>query len=156
MIFNDNLIVLLGVEKTGGLFDFDGTLFIIVIQFILLMVILPSLLYNPLLDIIDERIAYMEESLEEASTILAESNRLSLKYERKTSRARKVVELDLLVYQRLYKDLLDEKMKSLQLLIDEFLLTTVMNSEKNKEIVLKTFDSQVDSLTNEMIIKLLA
>ena len=156
MIFTNNSIIFLGAEKSGGLFDFDGTLLIIVIQFILLMFILPSLLYNPLLDIIDERIAYMEESLEEASTILAESNRLNMKYERKTSRARKVVELDLLIYQRLYKDLLDEKMKSLQFFIDDFLLITVTNSEKNKEIVLKNFESQVDSLTNEMLIKLLA
>ena len=156
MIFNDNSNLFLVAEKPGGLFDFDGTLVIIIIQFILLMFILPSLLYNPLLDIIDERMAYIEESLEEASTILAESNRLSMKYERKTSRARKVVELDLLIYQRLYKDLLDEKMKSLQMFIDEFLLLTVTNSEKNKETVLKSFDTQVDSLTNEMLIKLLA
>ena len=156
MVFTDNSIFFLVAEKSGGLFDFDGTLLIIIIQFISLMLILPSLLYNPLLDIIDERMAYIEESLEEASTILAESNRLCMKYERKTSRARKVVELDLLIYQRLYKDLLDEKMKSLQMFIDEFLLSTVTNSEKNKEIVLKNFDNQVDSLTNEMLIKLLA
>lgn len=155
-MYYHNSIFLTSVEKTGGLFDFDGTIVIIAIQFILLMAILPSLLYNPLLDIIDERITYMEESLEEASTILAESNRLNIKYEKKTSRARKVVELDLLTYQRLYKDLLDEKMKSLQLFIDEFLLVTIMNTEKNKEQILRTFDSQVDSLTNEMIIKLLA
>ena len=156
MIFNHSSIFLMAVEKTGGLFDFDGTLLIVVIQFLLLMIILPSLLYNPLLDIIDERMAYMEESLEEASTILAESNQLNLKYEKKTSKARKIVELDLLTYQRLYKDLLDEKMKSLQFFIDEFLLLTITNSEKNKEIILKGFDSQVDSITNEMIIKLLA
>ncbi|CAL8412564.1 unnamed protein product [Dictyota dichotoma] len=151
-----NSIFLISVEKTGGLFDFDGTLVVILIQFILLMIILPSLLYNPLLDIIDERITYMEESLEEASTILAESNRLNLKYEKKTSKARKIVELDLLTYQRLYKDLLDNKMKALQLLIDEFLLNTIINAEKNKESVLGSFETQVDSLTNEMIIKLLA
>lgn len=155
-MFYYNSILLIGVEKTGGLFDFDGTLVIILIQFVLLMIILPSLLYNPLLDIIDERITYMEESLEEASTILAESNRLNLKYEKKTSKARKIVELDLLTYQRLYKDLLDEKMKVLQLSIDEFLLNTIMNAEKNKENVLASFETQVDSLTNEMIIKLLA
>lgn len=155
-MFYYNSIFLIGVEKTGGLFDFDGTLFVILIQFILLMVLLPSLLYNPLLDIIDERITYMEESLEEASTILAESNRLNLKYEKKTSKARKIVELDLLSYQKLYKDLLDDKMKDLQLLIDEFLLNTIINAQKNKENVLASFESQVDSLTNEMIIKLLA
>ncbi|NEP54840.1 MAG: hypothetical protein F6K65_41080, partial [Moorea sp. SIO3C2] len=57
------------------------------------MIILPSLLYYPLLDIIDERITYMEESLEEASTILAESTRLNSGYEKKTLKARKVVEL---------------------------------------------------------------
>lgn len=156
MNFNNSSILFLGIEKTGGLFDFDGTLLIIIIQFILLMVILPSLFYNPLLDIIDERIAYMEESLEEASTILAESNQLSIKYEKKTSRARKIVELDLLIYQRLYKDLLDDKMKSLQFIIDEFLLTIMLNSEKNKETILNSFDTQVESLTNDMIVKLLA
>lgn len=155
-MFYSNSIFLVGAEKTGGLFDFDGTLVVILIQFILLMIILPSLLYNPLLDIIDERITYMEESLEEASTILAESTRLNLKYEKKTSKARKIVELDLLTYQKLYKDLLDDKMKSLQLLIDEFLLNTILNAEKNKETILESFETQVDSLTNEMIIKLLA
>lgn len=155
-MFFDNLPILISSEKTGGLFDFDGTLIVIAIQFILLMIILPSLLYNPLLDIIDERITYMEESLEEAATILAESNRLSLKYEKKTSKARKIVELDLLTYQRLYKDLLDEKLKSLQAFIDDFLLITIESTEKNKEIILKSFETQVDSLTNEMIVKLLA
>ncbi len=109
-----------------------------------------------LLDIIDERITYMEESLEEASTILAESNRLNLKYEKKTSKARKIVEQDLLTYQRLYKDLLDDKMKALQLLIDEFLFNTIVDAENNKKSVLASFETQVDSLTNEMIVKLLA
>lgn len=156
MISTSNIIFLIGSEKTGGLFDFDGTLIIIALQFIILMIILPSLLYNPLLDIIDERITYMEESLDEASTILAESNRLNNKYEKKTSKARKIVEVDLITYQRLYKDLLDNKIASLQLFIDEFLLATVQNAEKNKEVMLKSFDTQIDSLTNEMMLKLLA
>lgn len=156
MISTSNIIFLIGSEKTGGLFDFDGTLIIIALQFIILMIILPSLLYNPLLDIIDERITYMEESLDEASTILAESNRLNNKYEKKTSKARKIVEVDLITYQRLYKDLLDNKIASLQLFIDEFLLVTVQNAEKNKEVMLKSFDTQIDSLTNEMMLKLLA
>lgn len=156
MISTSNLVFLIGSEKTGGLFDFDGTLIVIALQFIILMIILPSLLYNPLLDIIDERITYMEESLEEASTILAESNRLNSKYERKTSKARKVVELDLVTYQRLYKDLLDNKLTNLQLFIDEFLLITIQNAEKNKQVILKSFDTQIESLTNEMMLKLLA
>nr|YP_011006223.1 ATP synthase CF0, subunit B' [Dictyotopsis propagulifera]WAM63227.1 ATP synthase CF0, subunit B' [Dictyotopsis propagulifera] len=156
MIANNNFILLTNVDKSGGLFDFDGTFIIIVLQFILLMIVLPSLLYNPLLDIMDERITYMEESLEEASTILSESSRLNIKYEKKTSKAKKIVELDLLTHQRLYKDLLDLKMKSLQLFIDEFLSVTLQNSEKNKEIILKSFENQVESVTNEMLIRLLA
>ncbi|CAN0599317.1 unnamed protein product, partial [Laminaria digitata] len=44
----------------------------------------------------------------------------------------------------------------LHLLIDDFLLITIINVEKNKESVLGSFETQVDSLTNEMIIKLLA
>ena len=40
MFYNYNSILIIGTEKTGGLFDFDGTLPVIAIQFVLFMFIL--------------------------------------------------------------------------------------------------------------------
>lgn len=155
MFYNYNSILIIGTEKTGGLFDFDGTLPVIAIQFVLFMFILNFILYTPLLDTIDERNIYIKTSLEEATTVLAKSNQLNTKYEKKASKARKAAKLDLITYQKLYKDILDEKMKSSQIFIDEFLLETTKNFENNKDNILLSFDGEIDSLSSQIITKIL-
>ncbi|CAM9614719.1 unnamed protein product, partial [Scytosiphon promiscuus] len=94
MFDNYNSILIIGTEKTGGLFDFDGTLPVIALQFVIFMFVLNFILYTPLLDTIDERNLYISKSLSEATSILTKSNELNLKYEKKTSKARKAVALD--------------------------------------------------------------
>ena len=43
------------VSGPGGLFDFNATLPLVAIQFVLLMLILNTVLYSPLLTIMEER-----------------------------------------------------------------------------------------------------
>lgn len=155
MFYNYNSILIIGTEKTGGLFDFDGTLPVIAIQFVLFMFILNFILYTPLLDTIDERNIYIKTSLEEATNVLAKSNQLNTKYEKKAAKARKAAKLDLITYQKLYKDILDEKMKSSQIFIDDFLAETTKNFENNKDNILVSFDSEIDSLSSQIITKIL-
>ena len=53
-----NLSILISsseVSGPGGLFDFNATLPLVAIQFILLMLILNTILYSPLLAVIEER-----------------------------------------------------------------------------------------------------
>ena len=94
MFYNYNSIFILVTEKTGGLFDFDGTLPVIGLQFIFFMFILNFILYNPLLDTIDERNTYIKKSLDEATNVLTNANQLNVKYENKASKARKAAKLD--------------------------------------------------------------
>lgn len=155
MFDNYNSILLISTEKTGGLFDFDGTLPVIALQFIIFMFVLNFILYTPLLDTIDERNLYISKSLAEATRILTKSNELNTKYENKTSKARKAVALDLLTYQNLYKDILEEKMKSSEVFIDKFLTETTKNFEENKETILKSFDTEIDSLSNQILKKIM-
>lgn len=155
MFDNYNSILLLSTEKTGGLFDFDGTLPVIVLQFVLFMFILNFILYTPLLDTIDERNVYITKSLAEATNVLTKSNELNIKYEKKTAKARKAAKLDLLTYQNLYKEILEEKMKSSQLFIDKFLIETIKNFDNNKENILNSFDSEIDTLSNQIMTKIL-
>nr|YP_010317739.1 ATP synthase CF0 beta' subunit [Silvetia siliquosa]UNH90177.1 ATP synthase CF0 beta' subunit [Silvetia siliquosa] len=155
MFYNYNSIFILVTEKTGGLFDFDGTLPVIGLQFLFFMFILNFILYNPLLDTIDERNTYIKQSLDEATNVLTNANQLNVKYENKASKARKAAKLDLLTYQNLYKDILEEKMKSSQIFIDEFLNETTANFEINKDEILKSFDNEIDSLTIQIMNKIL-
>lgn len=148
-------MVLLGTEKIGGLFDFDGTLPVIVIQLIIFMFVLNSILYTPLLDAIENRNIYIKESLNKATDLLAKSKELNTKYEEKAAKARKAAKLDLLTYQIFYKDILDEKMKSSQKSIDSFLIETTKNLEKNKDNILESFDTEIDSLSTQIITKIL-
>nr|YP_010471221.1 ATP synthase CF0 B chain subunit II [Sargassum confusum]QNO36009.1 AtpG [Sargassum hemiphyllum var. chinense]QXI87503.1 AtpG [Sargassum muticum]UEP17997.1 AtpG [Sargassum kjellmanianum]UVW81541.1 ATP synthase CF0 B subunit subunit II [Sargassum siliquastrum]AZJ15998.1 ATP synthase CF0 B chain subunit II [Sargassum confusum] len=153
MFYNSTLIIV--TEKTGGLFDFDGTLPFIGLQFIVFMFILNSILYNPLLDIIDERNTYIKRSLDEAAKILTKANQLNEKFDEKASKARKAAKLDLVIYQNLYKDILEEKMKSSQIFIDDFLTETTENFESNKDEILISFDNEIDSLTSQIMTKIL-
>nr|QTW91500.1 ATP synthase CF0 B' subunit [Scytosiphon lomentaria] len=155
MFDNYNSILIIGTEKTGGLFDFDGTLPVIALQFVIFMFVLNFILYTPLLDTIDERNLYISKSLSEATSILTKSNELNLKYEKKTSKARKAVALDLLTYQNLYKEILEEKMKSSENFIDKFLTETTETFEENKENILKSFDTEIDSLSNQIMKKIM-
>ena len=155
MFYNYNSILIIATEKTGGLFDFDGTLPVIGLQFIFFMFILNFILYNPLLDTIDERNIYIKKSLDEATTILTNANELNIKYENKTAKARKAAKLDLITYQTLYKDILEEKMKSSQIFIDDFLTKTTKNFENNNDDILISFDNEIDSLTSQIMTKIL-
>ena len=152
--YSSNLIIV--TEKTGGLFDFDGTLPVIGLQFIVFMFILNSILYNPLLDTIDERNLYIKKSLDEAAKVLTNANQLNKKYEDKASKARKAAKLDLIIYQNLYKDILEEKMKSSQIFIDDFLTETTEKFESNKDEILISFDNEIDSLTSQIMTKILS
>ena len=154
MTFNSPLVTL-AIEKSGGLFDFDGTLPTIALEFILFMISLNIILYTPLLETIDERNIYIKKSLKNASSILAKSNKLNTQYEEETAKVRNAAKLDIITYQKLYKDILENKMKSSQIYIDKFINETTISFDTNKESILISLDNEIDSISNEIISKVL-
>jgi F-type H+-transporting ATPase subunit b len=77
------------VSGPGGLFDFNATLPLVAIQFVLLMLILNTVLYSPLLAIIEERQEYILNNLAKASEVLTQANELTTYYEQELSNVRK-------------------------------------------------------------------
>jgi len=103
-----NLSILISssdVSGPGGLFDFDATLPLVAVQFLLLMVILNIILYNPLLTIIGERKEYILTNLSKASETLAEANRLTTKYEQELDSVRKEAQLEITNSQKIHKEI---------------------------------------------------
>ena len=69
--------ILLNIEeKSGGLFDFDGTLPLTIFEFIGLIFILEKTLYNPLLKIETIRVTDLQQKTQKAQLILNDANSL--------------------------------------------------------------------------------
>ncbi|CAM9090790.1 unnamed protein product [Discosporangium mesarthrocarpum] len=153
MIFNSNLI--LTTEKTGGLFDFDGTLVVIVLQFVLFMFVLDFLLYTPLLTIIDERNNYVDTSIAKAKTIISDANSLNERYQNQTFKARKESQNDIARSQKFYKEILEKELKASQILIDEFIEKTTNELAETKKEILNSLDGEIDSLSGQIVTKIL-
>nr|YP_009395580.1 ATP synthase CF0 subunit II [Vertebrata isogona]ARW64602.1 ATP synthase CF0 subunit II [Vertebrata isogona] len=64
------------LAEEGGLFDFNATLPLMMLQFLVLMFILNILFYKPVTFILDERADYIRNSLTTASAYLVKANEL--------------------------------------------------------------------------------
>ncbi len=152
----DTSIFFLATEKTGGLFDLDGTLPLMAIQFLALMFLLNLILYTPLLNVINDRNQYISKNLANASNILAQSNQLIKQYEIELAKARKEAQLEISTLQKLHKNILETEAKSSQKLIDEFLLKITDSFKLKKEKILTNLESEIDSLSSQILSKILA
>ena len=134
------------VSGPGGLFDIDATLPLVAIQFLLLMVLLNVILYNPLLTIIEERKEYILTNLSKASEILAEANKLTTQYEQELDSVRKEAQLEITNSQKIHKEILEVELNISQKYIDNLLDTITKDLLTKKDIALNNLDEIVESL----------
>ena len=138
------------ISGPGGLFDFNATLPLVAIQFLLLMVILNVILYNPLLTIIEERKEYILTNLSEASKLLAEANQLTTEYEQELDNVRKEAQLEITKSQKIHKEILEVELNISQKYIDNLLDTITKDLLTKKEIALNNLDEIVQSLASNI------
>ena len=134
------------VSGPGGLFDIDGTLPLVAIQFVLLAVILNIILYSPLLTIIEERKEYILTNLGKASEILAEANTLTTQYEEELANVRKEAQLEITNSQKIHKEILETELNISQKYIDNLLDTIIKDLLAKRNIALNSLDDVVQSL----------
>ena len=144
-----NLSILISsseVSGPGGLFDFNATLPLVAIQFVLLTVLLNIILYNPLLTIIEERKEYILTNLGKASELLAEANKLTAQYEQELANVRKEAQLEITNSQKIHKEILEIELNISQKYIDNLLDTIQKDLLSKKNIALNSLDEIVQSL----------
>ena len=148
-----NLSILISsseINGPGGLFDFNATLPLVAIQFILLMLILNTILYSPLLTVIEERREYILGNLAKASEILAQANELTTQYEQELSNVRKEAQLEITNSQKIHKEILEIELNISQKYIDNLLDTITKDLLNKKNIALNSLDTIVQSLCAEL------
>merc|ERR1719199_756850 len=80
--------ILAMAEGAGGLFDFNATLPLMAIQFILLTVVLTFVFYKPVSKVIDDRETYINGNLTTASEKLIKADELYNAYDEQLKTAR--------------------------------------------------------------------
>ena len=148
-----NLSILISsseVSGPGGLFDLDATLPLVAAQFVLLTVLLNTILYSPLLNIIEERKEYILNNLSKASEILAEASTLTKQYEQQLTSVRKEAQLEITNSQKIHKEILETELNISQKYIDNLLDTITKDLFTKKDIALNSLDEVVQSLSENI------
>jgi F-type H+-transporting ATPase subunit b len=152
-----NLSILISsseVSGPGGLFDFDGTLPLVAIQFLFLTFILNSMLYHPLLTAMEERQDYIVTNLSKASQILGEADQLIQDYEQKLTSVRQEAQFEITNSQKIHKEILEVELNISQKYIDNLLDTIQQDLTSKKEMTLNSLDEIVQSLSGTIETKL--
>lgn len=149
-------VLFLATEKTGGLFDLDGTLPVVAIQFLVLMFILNWILYTPILDIVKERKDYVSILTSDSSVILEQVNKLSNSYKTELDKIKKEAQVEIIASQKLYKEVLEIETQTSKKQIDEFLDKTTESFGIRKNQVIASLENEIDTLSSQITSKILA
>lgn len=142
-------------EAKGGLFDFNATLPLMSLQFIVLTISLNILFYKPVGCILDQRDEYIRNSLTTASAALVKADELTKKYENDLAESRKKAQNIIKSSQDEAQLLVSDQIKKAQQDTESLLSHAYRQLSIQKEQALKTLESQVDILSDQITAKLL-
>jgi F-type H+-transporting ATPase subunit b len=151
-----HLFIFLTLEEIGrgGLFDFGATLPLLIIQFALLTFVLNVILYNPILNTINERNEYLLNTLTQASNLLNEANSTIATYEADLQTSRKEVQQDLVTSEKVYKQIWELELQMIQKECDSYVAKYNNYLLDEKENAFNELEKKIDSLGVQILGKL--
>jgi len=142
-------------EGSGGLFDFNATLPLMAIQFVLLTVALTFLFYKPVSKVIDERETYISGNLSQASEKLVKADELYKQYEEQLKEARTKAQSIIADSEKEAKDMVAEEIGQARTDAANLIAKTNTELEAQKSLALQQLETQVDELSQLIKEKLL-
>lgn len=143
-------------KSRGGLFDFNATLPLMMLQFLFLMFILNNIFYKPVTNILDERADYVRNSLTTASAYLLEADELTQKYEKALTKSRKQAQSTIKDSQKEAQYIVAVNIQKAQKEAEQLVNEASEQLNIQKEQALKTLEDQVDILSDQIKSKLLS
>lgn len=153
--------ILLAVEtaeaatQEGGLFDFDATLPLMALQFLVLVAVLNQVFYKPLSKSIDGRDEYVRSNLLEARERLEKAEKLAAQYEQELAQTRRKAQATIAAAQADAQKTADQEMAQAQQEAQMQREQAQQEIEQQKAQALATLEQQVDSLSRQILEKLL-
>jgi F-type H+-transporting ATPase subunit b len=149
------LLAVESAEPSGGLFNFDATLPLMAVQFLILVAVLNAIFFKPLTKAIDDRSDYVRDNLAEAKERLEKANALAQQYEQEVAGTRKSAQAMIAAAQadatkirtQQIADALQESQAKVAIAKAEI--------EAQKKAAEASLNAQVESLSRQILQKLL-
>ena len=147
--------MLAAAEGAGGLFDFNATLPLMAIQFILLTVVLTFVFYKPVSKVLDEREAYISGNLTQASEKLITADELYKQYDEQLKTARVNAQTIVAESEKEAKDIVALEIAQARKDAANLIEQTNKELKAQKSLALQKLETQVDELSQLIKEKLL-
>jgi F-type H+-transporting ATPase subunit b len=142
-------------EGAGGLFDFNATLPLMAIQFILLTVVLTFIFYKPVAKVLDEREELISGRLTQASEKLVKADELYKQYDEQLKTARANAQAVIAQAEKEAKDVVALEIGQARTDAANLIEKTNKELEAQKSLALEKLETQVDELSQLIKEKLL-
>ncbi len=137
------------------MFDFDATLPLMALQFLLLTAVLNVIFYKPLTKALDDRDNYIRTNNLEARERLAKAERLLKEYEQQLANARRQAQAIVTQAQEEAQRITAEKIAAAQREAQAQREQVAREIEQQKQEALRSLEQQVDAFSRQILEKLL-
>ena len=137
------------------MFDFDATLPLMAVQFLILMILLNQIFYKPLGQAIDLRTEYIRKNQADAKERLSKARELAKQYEKELATARRKSQQIIADAQAEAKKIAEEKIAEAQKEAIAKREAAAQEIENEKQQAQATLEQQVDDLSRQILEKLL-
>ena len=142
-------------EGSGGLFDFNATLPLMAIQFILLTVVLTFIFYKPVSKVLEDREEYISGNLTQASDKLIKADELYKQYDEQLKTAKVDAQATIAKAEKEAKDSVALEIGEARADAAKLIERTNKELEAQKSTALAQLETQVDELSQLIKEKLL-
>jgi F-type H+-transporting ATPase subunit b len=142
-------------EGAGGLFDFNATLPLMAIQFVLLMVVLTFIFYKPVSKVLGDREEYISGNLTQASDKLIKADELYKQYDEQLKTAKVNAQATIAKAEKEAKDSVALEIGEARADAAKLIERTNKELEAQKSTALAQLETQVDELSQLIKEKLL-
>ncbi len=137
------------------MFDFDATLPLMAVQFLLLVALLNVVFYKPLTKAIEDRSDYIRKNETEARERLAKAEHLAEQYEQDLAATRKQYQQTIATAQAEAQKLADQQIAAAQQEAQAQREQAQKELDQQKQAALQSLEQQVESLSHQILDKLL-
>ena len=142
-------------EGAGGLFDFNATLPLMAIQFVLLTVVLTFIFYKPVSKVLEDREEYISGNLTQASDKLIKADELYSQYDEQLKTAKVNAQAIIAKAEKEAKDSVALEIGEARADAAKLIERTNKELEAQKSTALAQLETQVDELSQLIKEKLL-
>ena len=134
-------------EGEGGLFDFNATLPLMALQFILLTVTLTFIFYKPVAKVLEDRETFISTNLAQASEKLVTADELYKQYDEQLKEARTSAQSVIAQSEKEAKDIVALEITQARKDATSLIEQTNKELEAQKSVALQQLETQIDELS---------